>query len=459
MPSAALSGISGFLQGFAGVYVPRELKRDAEERAQNVGFANTMAQLAEDGTLTTLPPDAAKIFTKAYGKEHGSAIADVVQQMIQQNRPGHELRDQLTAPPSADDVGGGLRAAGVGSLTSGAPGLADVLRGATDPGATIERRLQAHPLAAGVAFGPQTGALAAKGAADARASALTGRLVDTLGTGGGGRLPPGASLKVGPLTLRGQPDPGAASDAAEAKAEATARGHQRGLLGTPITKDQMIAAEVKDRGLTGVDASKYARDMRQREAADITEARAGVKEQYRRPSAATEKTLNDIGAAQTVVTRMREALADPVLGPEIVASRGVLSGRAIDLARRYGFSQGQAKDLWGTLLAQAEIIAVQPYIRGVRRYEFIKDARQHIPQPGEELPLTLTKLDEMEKLFGSYRSLALFYDRPVGLIKRDLGAKVDPSAWLPSVEPASPEASPQAAEGAEDDALNRAFLH
>lgn len=238
---------------------------------------------------------------------------------------------------------------------------------------------------------------------------------------------------------------------AEATAEASARGRRKAQLEQPMTPEQDLHAEAADRGLTGAEATQFVQqkraDLQQERVRKSAEIRAGITENYRRASASTQKTITDISVVKSIVQRAREALADPELGPQIIQSRGVLSGRAIDLAQKYGFSQGEAKDIWGTLVNQMKIIAVQPYLRGVRRYEFIQDAQRHIPQPGEEIPLTLEKLNQLDKLTDTYTNAALFFDQPLAKVKESLAKGVGPDNFQSPESSSVPSSkTPQTAE-------------
>lgn len=223
-------------------------------------------------------------------------------------------------------------------------------------------------------------------------------------------------------------------------AGARAAGARGAGVVAPRSAEERAAAEALDRGLQPgqPDYNAFVRNDISTEAASLAgvKAKAGaeVREQYRMPSPQTQKVLTDVGIVSSVVGRMQALLDDPVAGPEIAASRGIISGRILAAGRKVGLDldrmQSEAekatgvkpKTLWDILTSQAQIIAVQPYLRGVRRYEFIQDARGHIPAPGDELAVTKIKLQELNTLANNYRDIALFYDRPVAMINADTKA-------------------------------------
>jgi len=449
MPVTGLAALSGFLQGFSDSYVHRKEQADAQRRQTNAALAQMLLKHSIEDPDFTPTPEMDKIIDSVYGKQgHG------ILQNIRENwrsSPQGQAHQQLVQYAREHATG-----------FEGPPQQEPFVEAAKN-----------DPLVALQLYGPQAAQIVARSGSQAADAQFLGNLPGFGGgtapvsaPSGGGAMPaptPVASttpaptaLPTGPRVTRlsarspsgkysvtiGDPEGEIASKEA-AKRQAR--------LDTPMSPEEDIRAEARDRGLAGPQAREFILSRKaQQKQADVqagAETRAQVKEAYRRPAVGTQKTLQDIGVVKSIVSRARQALADPELGPEIIRSRGVLSGRAIDLAQKYGFSQGEAKDLWGTLVQQMKILAVQPYLRGVRRYEFIQDAQRHIPQPGEQIELTLEKLKQLDQLTNTYTSVALFFDQPVAKVKADLAAGKLPEQFQSEGEGAAPAPAPSALPG------------
>lgn len=220
---------------------------------------------------------------------------------------------------------------------------------------------------------------------------------------------------------------------AAGQAGARVAGQRAAQVEFPVTtKEDAIKEALARKLVPGTEDYKnfmntYFTDIEQRKAT----TRHQVAEQYRLPSESTRKTLGDIGILEGIVTRMENALNDQKLGPEIIKSRGPISGRLLNAARRFGLDIGPGKTAWDIITDQARVIGVQPYLRGVRRYEFIEDARGHLPQAGDQLNVTLDKLKELHALIDDYKYVALMNDKPIASILADIKsgrARIDQQA-------------------------------
>jgi hypothetical protein len=198
---AALAALSGFLQGFAGTYVPKKQRQEEQQRKNNHELAQSIWEKSMSDPTFEPTPEMQKIFEGAYGKDGAKFLKDA--------------HDKIKASPffqqlSSPDMGAAQRQAGEGSGigASGVPLAPEVI---SQLAQNAPRQWDPAKMA-----DPQNFAALAMTNPHAAAAMLQaqklrqGQASDALfqqalgGTASGGGLPQGMSITRGGVTLRGQ---------------------------------------------------------------------------------------------------------------------------------------------------------------------------------------------------------------------------------------------------------------
>jgi hypothetical protein len=83
-------------------------------------------------------------------------------------------------------------------------------------------------------------------------------------------------------------------------------------------------------------------------------------------------------------------------------------------------------------LAMLQILGAQPYLRSVRRFEFVKQIQQHLPDPEKDTPqLMLEKLNQLQKNLPGLEK-ALYESEGVATEGRPGGALPPPPVSAPA---------------------------
>lgn len=126
-------------------------------------------------------------------------------------------------------------------------------------------------------------------------------------------------------------------------------------------------------------------------AASKSEAIAKVKEEYAKLPVAAQNTLATIDTMGDVTTEVRRLLQDP----EVRGNRGLFEGRLRQALYTAGIAASPNEDAYLALSNFAQIMGVQPFMRGTRNYQFIQQIQQHLPKAGDQPELIEDKLNRM----------------------------------------------------------------
>lgn len=167
-------------------------------------------------------------------------------------------------------------------------------------------------------------------------------------------------------------------------------------------------------------------------------ATGAVKEEYAALPAPAQKTLADIDTLDGLVGDMRTMLQDPT----VQANMGVFSGRLAQQLYNAGIAT-EGEDPYLALRAQVEVLGTQPYMRGTRNFQYVRQIQQHLPKPGDQPALVADKLDRlsilMEKMRHAIKATSVMTR---GGIRRELGVPGPGAATSdqqPNLQGSSPE--------------------
>lgn len=143
------------------------------------------------------------------------------------------------------------------------------------------------------------------------------------------------------------------------------------------------------------DPAGYERQKRLDEDVRIDEAerKAKVRDQYKTLPTAAQVTLSSIDTVDGLANDMEKMLAEP----EVQANIGVFSGRLAQRLYQLGWAQ-EGEDPYVALRAQLQIIGASPYIRSTRNFQYIQQIQEHLPKPGDQLPLIQDKIHRIRRL-------------------------------------------------------------
>lgn len=256
----------------------------------------------------------------------------------------------------------------------------------------------------------------------------------------------GIASRPGPDQARAQAHLDKFNETSGAHAEATALGRRRGDPRIP-TLGQLFVEEGQKLGLSGAALTDHVMQRRVQDETQRIEANEFTKKKYRPFNVAAQKALATLDVTDGLIASLEEALKDPA----VLRNRNMLAGVFHEKARQHSIPLAESEDAYITLRQQLEIVAPNIYTHNrIGAFQYIVDARKHLPLPGDTPERIFEKLEKLKKLSYAYRSsvadyaLLTPYDMKKRLLKMQPRyaplAEGQPVAPPIGVQPTSPSA-------------------